>query len=109
MTVFGDGSQTRSFCFVDDLVEGIVRLLRSEEKEPTNIGNPGEFTIMEFAQKVRELCGSQSEIVHKPLPEDDPKVRRPDIAKARRVLEWEPRVNLEEGLRRTLPYFQGKV
>ena len=109
ITVFGDGSQTRSFCFVDDLVEGILRLLRSDEAMPVNIGNPGEFTILEFAQRVRELCGSRSEIVFKPLPTDDPKVRRPDITRARTLLGWEPKVNLEEGLRRTLPYFQHKI
>ena len=91
MTVFGDGSQTRSFCFCHDLVDGIVRLLRSDENEPTNIGNPGEFTILQFAEKVRELCGSKSEIVFKDLPIDDPKVRRPDITKAREVLGWDPR------------------
>ncbi len=109
MTVFGDGSQTRSFCYVDDLVEGIVRLLRSEEKDPTNIGNPGEFTILQFAEKVRELCGSKSEITHTDLPVDDPKVRKPDITKARSVLGWEPEYDLDAGLRKTLPYFQGKV
>ena len=109
MTVFGDGSQTRSFCFCEDLVDGIVRLLRSDENEPTNIGNPGEFTILQFAEKVRELCGSKSEIVFKDLPIDDPKVRRPDIAKAREVLGWEPKVDLAEGLSRTLPYFQERV
>lgn len=109
MTIFGDGSQTRSFCFVDDLVNGIHKLLLSEEKEPTNIGNPGEFTILQFAEKVRELCGSKSELSFKDLPEDDPKVRRPNIDKARRVLDWEPKVDLDEGLARTLPYFQARV
>jgi dTDP-glucose 4,6-dehydratase len=109
ITVFGDGSQTRSFCFVDDLVEGILRLLHSEEAMPVNIGNPGEFTILQFAQHVRDLCGSRSEIVFKPLPTDDPKVRRPDITRARTLLGWEPKVNLEEGLRRTLPYFQNRI
>jgi dTDP-glucose 4,6-dehydratase len=109
MTVFGDGSQTRSFCFVDDLVEGILRLLRSDEPEPTNIGNPSEMTILQFAEKVRELTGSKSEIVFKPLPEDDPKVRQPDISKARRVLGWEPKVALDEGLQRTFEYFQARV
>jgi dTDP-glucose 4,6-dehydratase len=109
MTVFGDGSQTRSFCFVNDLIEGIVRLLMSDEADPVNIGNPGEFTILEFAEKVRAICGSKSEIVFKPLPVDDPKVRRPDITKAKEVLGWEPKVDLDEGRRRTLPYFQDKV
>ncbi|MAE77018.1 MAG: NAD-dependent dehydratase [Planctomycetes bacterium] len=109
MTVFGDGSQTRSFCYVDDLVTGILTLLNSDEAEPTNIGNPGEFTILQFAEKVRELCGSKSDIVHQPLPVDDPKVRRPDISKAQRVLGWEPKIQLEEGLKLTLPYFQERV
>ncbi|MCA8972767.1 MAG: GDP-mannose 4,6-dehydratase, partial [Planctomycetes bacterium] len=109
LTVFGDGSQTRSFCFVDDLVDGIHRLLLSDENEPTNIGNPGEFTILQFAERVRELCGSRSEIIFKDLPVDDPKVRRPNIEKAKRVLSWEPKVDLDAGLARTLPYFQARV
>lgn len=109
LTVFGDGSQTRSFCFVDDLVDGIYRLLGSEESLPVNIGNPNEMTILEFAQKVVELTGSASEITYQPLPEDDPKVRQPDISKARRLLGWEPKVDLETGLRRTLDYFRGEV
>jgi len=106
VTVFGDGSQTRSFCYVDDLVEGIWRLLHSDELMPTNIGNPAEMTILQFAEKVVELTGSASKIVFAELPEDDPKVRQPDITKARELLGWEPRVDLEEGLRRTLAYFQ---
>ncbi|PIE22198.1 MAG: NAD-dependent dehydratase [Planctomycetota bacterium] len=109
MTVFGDGSQTRSFCFVDDLVEGILRLLQSDEPEPTNIGNPSEMTILQFAEKVRELTGNKSEIVYKPLPEDDPKVRQPDISKAKRVLNWEPKVDLDQGLAVTLEYFKKRV
>ena len=109
VTVFGDGSQTRSFCYVDDLIEGITRLLWSDEPLPTNIGNPSEITILEFAQRVVELTGSASRIVHKPLPQDDPKVRQPDISKARRVLGWEPTVELADGLERTLAYFQGRV
>jgi dTDP-glucose 4,6-dehydratase len=109
MTVFGDGSQTRSFCFVDDLIEGILRLLRSDEVQPTNIGNPSEMTILQFAEKVRELCGSRSEIIFKDLPIDDPKIRQPDITKAKRVLGWEPKVSLDEGLRTTLEYFREKV
>ncbi|MBM3976334.1 MAG: SDR family oxidoreductase [Planctomycetes bacterium] len=109
ITVFGDGSQTRSFCYCDDLVEGIWRLLHSNEPLPTNIGNPHEMTILEFARKVRELTGSKSEIVHKPLPVDDPKVRQPDIGKARRVLGWEPKVPLEVGLSRTLEYFRTRI
>ncbi|TAJ09437.1 MAG: SDR family oxidoreductase [Planctomycetota bacterium] len=109
ITVFGDGSQTRSFCYCDDLVDGIWRLLHSNEPLPTNIGNPHEMTILEFARKVRELTGSKSEIVHKPLPVDDPKVRQPDIGKARRVLQWEPKVPLDVGLARTLAYFQQRI
>jgi dTDP-glucose 4,6-dehydratase len=109
ITVFGDGSQTRSFCYCDDLVDGIWRLLHSNEPLPTNIGNPHEMTILEFARKVRELTGSKSEIVHKPLPVDDPKVRQPDITKARGVLQWEPKVPLEVGLARTLAYFQQRI
>jgi dTDP-glucose 4,6-dehydratase len=109
VTVFGDGSQTRSFCYVDDLIEGIYRLLNSDEVLPTNVGNPAEMTILEFAHKVVELTGSRSEIAFRDLPVDDPKVRQPDISKARRVLGWEPVVSLEDGLRRTLDYFRDRV
>ncbi|HEX6885779.1 MAG TPA: UDP-glucuronic acid decarboxylase family protein [Planctomycetota bacterium] len=109
LTVFGDGSQTRSFCYVSDLVEGIWRLLHSDEVMPTNVGNPSEMTILQFAEKVRELTGAQSKIVHRPLPQDDPKVRQPDISKARKVLGWEPKVSLDEGLRRTLEYFRERM
>ncbi len=109
LTVFGDGSQTRSFCYVDDLVEGIHRLHLSDEVYPVNIGNPAEMTILEFAQAVRALCGSRSEIVFKPLPVDDPKIRQPDITKARRVLGWEPKVSLEQGLTRTLASFRDRI
>ncbi len=109
LTVFGDGSQTRSFCFVDDLVEGLWRLLRSDEPMPVNIGNPNELTILEFARKVVELTGSQSSIVFQDLPIDDPKVRQPDISKARALLGWEPEVELADGLRITLDYFRGEV
>ena len=109
MTVFGDGSQTRSFCYVDDLVEGILRLLRSDEVFPTNIGNPSEMTILQFAEKVRELTGNRSKISFRDLPEDDPKVRQPDITKAKKILGWEPKVTLDEGLRKALGYFQAKV
>jgi len=109
LTVFGDGSQTRSFCYVDDLVEGIWRLLHSDEVMPTNVGNPNEMTILQFANKVLELTGSGSKIDFRPLPQDDPKVRQPDISKARRVLGWEPRVELDEGLRRTLEYFRERM
>ena len=109
VTVFGDGSQTRSFCYCDDLVEGIYRLLLSDEAEPVNIGNPAEMTILQFAEKVIELTGSNSKIIFKELPTDDPKVRQPDISKARRVLGWEPKVDLHTGLTSTLEYFRGRV
>ena len=109
LTVFGDGSQTRSFCYVADLVEGLVRLADSDERFPVNLGNPAELTILEFAERIRELMGNRLEIVLKPLPEDDPRRRRPDIAKARRVLGWEPKVSLEAGLRDTVEYFKTAV
>jgi len=107
LTVFGDGFQTRSFCYVSDLVEGIYRLMRWEGNEPINLGNPNEMTVLEFARKVVELTHSKSEIVYKTLPEDDPRVRRPDITRAREHLKWEPKVELEEGLKRTLDWFKG--
>ena len=106
ITIFGDGSQTRSFCYVSDLVDGIYRLMQSTERYPVNLGNPHEMTILEFAEQIRSLTGSTSGIVFEPLPEDDPKQRRPDIAKARAVLGWQPLVPLEEGLRRTVEYFR---
>jgi dTDP-glucose 4,6-dehydratase len=106
MTVFGDGSQTRSFCYVTDLVDGIYRLLQSDVAEPTNIGNPAELSVLEFARTIRALTGTKSEIVFKPLPVDDPKVRQPDITNARAKLGWEPRVGLAEGLARTIDYFR---
>jgi dTDP-glucose 4,6-dehydratase len=109
LTVFGDGSQTRSFCYVDDHVEGIWRLLHSSCDEPINIGNPEEMTILAFAQAVQRQVGAQVAIVHKPLPQDDPKVRRPDITKARAVLGWEPKVGFDEGMRRTIPWFRERV
>jgi dTDP-glucose 4,6-dehydratase len=107
MTVFGDGSQTRSFCYVSDLVDGLYRLMLSDERYPVNLGNPREMTVLEFAEHIRRTMGAASEIVFQPLPEDDPKQRRPDISKARRVLGWEPKVPLEEGLRLTVDYFRG--
>ena len=106
MTVFGDGSQTRSFCYVSDLIDGIYRLLMSEEREPVNIGNPVELSVLEFAKRIRELTGTSSEIVFRPLPVDDPKVRQPDITKARTKLGWEPKVELREGLLKTIEYFR---
>ena len=106
LTVFGDGSQTRSLCSVDDLVDGIDRLLASDHPLPVNIGNPDEITMLELARTVRDLCGSRSEIVFEPLPVDDPKRRRPDIGLARSLLGWEPRVPLEEGLTRTIAWWR---
>ena len=102
MTVFGDGSQTRSFCYVDDLIEGIVRLALSDYHDPVNIGNPNEMTLLELAEAIQRMTGTTSEIVFEGLPIDDPKVRKPDIGRAREVLGWEPRVALEDGLARTL-------
>jgi dTDP-glucose 4,6-dehydratase len=110
ITVYGDGSQTRSFCYVDDLVEGLTRLLWSDEVYPVNLGNPSEMTIEDFAVKIRDLAGTGSKIVHRELPVDDPKVRQPDISKARRVLGgWEPKVDLDTGLQRTIEFFQKKL
>jgi dTDP-glucose 4,6-dehydratase len=106
LTVFGSGSQTRSFCYVSDLVDGLYRLMLSDERYPVNLGNPREMTILEFAEKIRRLTGSQSPIEYRPLPEDDPRQRCPDIGKARAALGWEPRVTLEEGLRMTVEYFR---
>ena len=106
LTVYGTGSQTRSFCYVGDLVDGLYRLMLSEERYPVNLGNPRELTILEFAECIRSITGSQSEIVFEPLPEDDPKQRQPDITKARRLLGWEPRVALEDGLKLTVDYFR---
>ena len=106
ITVFGNGSQTRSFCYVSDLVDGIYRLLLSNEHEPVNIGNPAELTILQLAREMLTLTGSKSKIIFKALPEDDPKVRQPDITKAKKILGWEPRISREEGLRKTLAYFK---
>ncbi len=105
LTVYGDGSQTRSFCYVSDLVDGLYRLMHSEEAFPVNLGNPNEITILEFAQRILRLTGAASSIEYRALPEDDPKQRQPDITKARTLLGWEPQVPLEEGLRRTIEYF----
>jgi dTDP-glucose 4,6-dehydratase len=106
LTVYGTGKQTRSFCYVSDLIDGIYRLMMSDEHEPTNIGNPHEITILEFAERIRALLGVSTPIIFKSLPQDDPKQRCPDISKARRLLGWEPKVNLEEGLRLTLESFK---
>jgi dTDP-glucose 4,6-dehydratase len=109
ITIFGDGSQTRSFCYVSDLIDGLFRLLLSAETLPVNIGNPREMTIAQFAEAITQLTGSRGGIEYRPLPEDDPKQRRPDISKARRVLGWEPVVPLEQGLRETVKYFRPLV
>ena len=109
VTVFGDGSQTRSFCYVSDLVDGIFRLLMSDEADPVNIGNPHEITIRQFAEAIIQLTGSRSRVIYQPLPVDDPKVRQPDITRAKKLLNWEPKVLLEDGLRKTLHYFASRV
>jgi len=107
ITVYGDGSQTRSFCFASDLAEAIMRAMEQTESiGPINIGNPGEFTILELAEKVIKLTGSKSKIVKEPLPADDPKQRRPDISKAKKFLNWEPKIPLEQGLKETIEYFK---
>jgi len=106
LTVFGDGCQTRSFCYVSDLVDGIVRLLMSDIRDPVNVGNPSEMTVLEFAGTIRKLTGTSAPIVHRPLPVDDPKQRRPDITRARTLLGWEPRVPLDKGLEETIAYFR---
>ena len=108
ITIFGDGTQTRSFCYVDDMIEGLIRLMNSADEVtgPINLGKPGEFKILELAEKVIELTGSRSEIIFKPLPADDPMQRRPDITLAREILEWEPGIVLEEGLKKTIAYFE---
>ena len=109
LTIYGDGSQTRSFCYVSDLIDGIVRLGKSEESLPVNIGNPDEWTILECAEEVCRVTGSQSEITFKPLPQDDPLRRRPDITKARTLLGWEPKIALRQGLERSLEYFKSTM
>lgn len=109
LTVYGDGSQTRSFCYVSDEIDGIMRLSRSDEHNPVNIGNPHEFTILECARRVIAITGSKSQIVHEPLPQDDPKQRQPDITKARTLLGWDPKTGLDEGLQKSLDYFRQAV
>lgn len=109
VTVYGDGSQTRSFCYVDDLVDGIYRLLLSDYHKPVNIGNPSEITLLQFAEEVLALTGSKSKIVYEPLPQDDPKQRQPDITKAKQLLGWEPKIDRHEGLKRTLEYFRQHI
>jgi dTDP-glucose 4,6-dehydratase len=109
VTVFGDGRQTRSFCYVSDLVDGIIKLMHSKENDPINIGNPQEMTIEQIARLIIDMTGSKSRVIYKPLPTDDPKVRQPDITRARTLLNWEPQVPLEQGLGRTIDYFQRKL
>ena len=109
VTIFGSGQQTRSFCYVSDLVDGIIRLMESDVNDPVNIGNPHEMTIEEIARAIIRLTGASSKLVYRPLPEDDPKVRQPDITRARTLLKWEPKVGLEEGLTRTLEYFRAQI
>jgi len=109
LTVYGDGSQTRSFCFVSDLVDGMVRLFLSSETDPVNVGNPAELTIQAFAEIINRLTGNQAGIAFKPLPVDDPRVRRPDITRARTILGWEPQVAVEDGLKQTIEYFRAKL
>ena len=109
LTIYGDGRQTRSFCYISDLVDGIIRLMHADTSEPVNLGNPAEMTIEEIARRIIEATGSRSRLVHEPLPVDDPKVRRPSIARAREVLGWEPRVPLEDGLRATIDYVRRRL
>lgn len=111
LTVYGDGSQTRSFCYADDLVEGFIRLMNADDSVvgPLNLGNPGEFTMIELAEKVLRLTGSKSKLIHMPLPQDDPKQRRPDISKAKQLLDWQPTIELEQGLERTIAYFRKAI
>ena len=109
LTIFGDGTQTRSFCYVSDLIDGIFRLATSDFHEPVNLGNPCEMTIQQFAEEIRRITGTKSSIEYKPLPVDDPKVRQPDIARARKVLGWEPKVDFDDGIRKTIEYFKEHI
>jgi len=109
LTVYGDGNQTRSFCYCSDLIEGIYRLMNTSGVEPVNIGNPHEMTVLEFAHEIIKATGSRSKVIFKPLPQDDPKQRRPDITRARERLRWEPQVSLRDGLSKTIEYFRDKV
>ena len=111
ITIYGDGSQTRSFCYVDDLVEGIIKMMNSRENfvGPVNLGNPNEFTILELAKKIIKLTNSKSKIIYKPLPEDDPKQRKPDITKAKKNLKWKPSLELKESLKKTIIWFKNKI
>ena len=109
LTVYGDGSQTRSFCYVSDLVRGLYLLSKSDERYPVNLGNPREMTILEFAECIQKIMGTDATLEYKPLPQDDPKRRRPDITKAKQILGWEPKISLEEGLRETIEYFRPRT
>jgi dTDP-glucose 4,6-dehydratase len=109
LTIFGDGSQTRSFCFVSDLIEGIWRLSRANFNEPVNIGNPSEYSIKQFAELIIKITGSKSPLVYKPLPQDDPKQRKPDISRAKQLLGWQPTISVEDGLRKTIEYFRPRI
>jgi dTDP-glucose 4,6-dehydratase len=109
LTIYGDGFQTRSFCYIDDLVEGMIRLLFSRENEPVNLGNPQEYSIQDFAEVILQITGSRSRIVYQSLPTDDPRVRKPDISRAQAVLGWNPKVELKDGIGKTIPYFQKKL
>jgi dTDP-glucose 4,6-dehydratase len=109
LTIFGDGSQTRSFCYVSDLIDGIFRLMMSDFHEPVNIGNPREMTIRQFAEEILRITGANCPIEQKPLPVDDPKVRQPDISRAKKVLGWEPKVDFDKGIRETIEFFRGRV
>ena len=108
LTVYGKGEQTRSFCYVDDLVEGMLRVFVQESEQPFNLGNPNEMTILQFAEKIRKVCGANIEIVYRPLPQDDPTKRRPDISRAKAQLGWEPKVDLDQGLKICFDYFKSK-
>jgi UDP-glucuronate decarboxylase len=109
ITIFGEGKQTRSFCFVDDLISGFLRLMGSDIEEPVNLGNPGEFTMLELAEKIRVLTGAKSKLVYEPLPTDDPIRRKPDITRAETLLDWRPKINLDEGLKRTVADFERRI
>jgi dTDP-glucose 4,6-dehydratase len=109
LTIFGDGSQTRSFCYVSDLIDGIYRLMMSDFHEPVNIGNPREMTIRQFAEEILRITAANCQIEHKPLPVDDPKVRQPDITRAKKILGWEPKVDFDKGIRETIEFFRGRV
>ena len=109
LTIFGDGSQTRSFCYVSDLIDGIFRLMMSDFHEPVNIGNPREMTIRQFAEEILRITGAACQIEHKPLPVDDPKVRQPDITRAKTIHGWEPKVDFDKGIRETIEFFRGRV